>query len=69
MLGEKNRRRIDKIQLEGGASNWDDIGFLKTIRHAKGSNLKYIRMVKEKSGPCTSYVDLSLKRKKIKERE
>ena len=68
-LGKKSLSRIEKIKLNGGAKSYDDIGFLKTIRHAKGSNLKYIKMVKEKSGPCTSYIDLSLKRNKIKELE
>ena len=65
-LGRRSLSRIEKIKLKGGATSWDDKGFLKTVRHAKGSDLKYEKMVTEKSGPCERYVDLSLKKVRIK---
>ena len=57
-------KRIEQIKLDGGPQSWDDKEFLKTIRHAKGSNYKYQKMVIEKSGPVEVYIDESLARHK-----
>lgn len=62
--GKASLKRIEKIKLKGGATTWADKQFLKTIRHAKGSNLSYEKMVIEKSGPCEIYIDESLIKKR-----
>ena len=58
--GEKSLKRINKIKLKGTEQTWEDRQFLKTIQYAKGSNAKYAKLVKEKSGECITYIDKSL---------
>lgn len=60
---EQNFKRMNKIKNRG--IDWDkDKDFVKTLRHAKGSDKYWEKLAAKKSGVVTSYFDPRHKNKK-----